>query len=158
MDLDDQIQGCPAWVEEMRAYYAECDDGYARQSLVRIADRFAVSLLPAVVTRAGGNGDLDSVQNAADALRAFLVETIADADGRVRRASIRALQSLAAGYEELGAEDAISAIGEDLRERAENADDDRRDHLLEAADEVEFFLEPAELRMVDGLLETMDSS
>lgn len=87
MSLEERIDLFDVCFDELAEIYAATDDGYVRQSVVRVAERL-VPGIPTVMAldnddRLSGVNESD-VRDQTDALCGFLLEAITDDDGRVR--------------------------------------------------------------------------
>ena len=157
MDREERLAVFDRGFDELTAIYAESDDGYVRQSTVRVLER----LLPGAVTEFIVADDPEAatrLSEQVDAACGFLLETIEDEDGRVRQSSIRALKDVYRSYDGLGDEETIDALIVELESMAEAAPDDRRKHLQETKADAEFFRQSAGARLLDGLERLRDRS
>ena len=157
MDRDERTRLFDAGFEELTDLYAESDDGYVRQSTVRVTEQF----VPGAVTEFLVAEDPELAEHLSeqvDTVCGFLLETIVDDDGRVRNSSKRALKDVYRSYDGLGDEETIEALIDELESMAEDAPDDRRKHILETKEDAEFFLQPMGTRLVSGLERIMERS
>lgn len=136
-------------------------DGYQRQSVVRILDTLNPALaLAAFVMDEGSRFPDDRGQAqyraAVARLQSFLLTALQDDDGRVRQASKRALKQLCIGYDMIGEHDEIVALVEDLeRVRAAVDDEEVRDHVVDAQEQAEFYLQAPAARLLEGLADDL---
>ncbi len=153
MDLDKRIRLFEVCFDDLTEIYTETDDGYVRQSTVRMADKLTPGIAlvfaateseqqPAVVESA--------VREQTDALCGFLLEAMTDQDGRVRQSAQRGLKDVFRTYESLEDTQTIKALAVELEEMATEFDDKRRDHLLETKEDAEFFLQSGFGRILNG--------
>ena len=157
MDFEDRLRLFEVGFDELTEIYANSDDGYVRQSTVRAVER----LVPGAVTEflvADDPEMADRLSRQVDAACGFLLETIEDDDGRVRRSTIRALKNVYRTYDALGDDETIESLIAEFEAMADDAPDDRREHLLETIDDAEFFLQPIGTRMLSGLERLRDRS
>jgi len=152
MDLGDRIDLYNVCFDELTAMYAAADDGYVRQSVVRVAERL-VPGLPTVMAvdnddRSIGVDETD-VREQTDALCGFLLEALTDDDGRVRQSAKRALKDVFRTYDSLDDEDTVEALAHELESMADGHSGTQRKHLLEAKEEAEFALQSPLGRIVD---------
>jgi hypothetical protein len=141
--------------------YAAADDGYVRQSIVRVAERL-VPGIPTVVAldnddRSIGATETD-VRDQTDALCGFLLEAITDDDGRVRQSAKRALKDVFRTYDSLDDEETVEALAQELERMADGHSGKHRKHLLEAKDDAEFALQSPLGRIVDEFHEEFGDS
>lgn len=131
-------------------------DGYGRQSVVRQLD----ALYSGVdVQDDGTRRSLDPDGEMAMRLGEFYLQSIRDDDGRVRKATTRAIQSLCIQCNLRDDEAIVEALADNLEELAATTDDPVRKHVEEAREHVERQMGPlgAELRMaLDDALEAYD--
>ncbi|MHC3437134.1 hypothetical protein ACYJ1Y_03300 [Natrialbaceae archaeon A-gly3] len=150
MDRDERVRLFDVGFEELTELYAESEDGYVRQSAVRVTEQ----LVPGAVTELLVADDpemADHLSRQVDAICGFVLETIEDEDGRVRNSTKRALKDVYRSYDGLGDDETIESLVAELESMAEDAPDDRRKHLLETKEDAEFFLQPAGTRLLSGL-------
>ena len=156
MDLGERIDLFDVCFDELTEMYAAADDGYVRQSVVRVAERL-VPGIPTVMTldtddRSIGANEAD-VRDQTDALCGFLHEAITDHDGRVRQSAKRALKDVCRTYDSLDDEETVEAIAHELRRMADEYSGKQRKHLLEAKEDTEFTLQSLLGRIVEGFRE-----
>ena len=157
MDRDERVRLFDAGFEDLTEIYAESDDGYVRQSTVRITEQFVPGA--AIEFLVADNPEMaDQLSQQVDAICGFALEAIEDEDGRVRNSTKRALKDVYRSYDGLGDDETIEALVAELESMAEDAPDDRRKHLLETKEDAEFFLQPAGTRLVSGLERIMERS
>ena len=141
MDLDDRFAFLAANFEAMTDLYADRDDGYVRQSVVRVADRLVPGL---AVVVAVDNDDrpfdasIDEIRARTDDLCGFLLEALTDDDGRVRQSAKRGFRDVVRTYEALEDEQTIEALIGELEAMAEQSSGTQREHLLETRDDAAF--------------------
>lgn len=136
--------------DDLAAIYAGSDDGYVRQSTVRVAQEF----LPGAVTEFLIHDDPEAerwLPEQVDTLCGFLLKTLEDEDGRVRRATIRALKDVYRSYDALGDDETIEALISELEAMAEDLPENQEKHALETKEDAEFFLQSVGTRLVSGL-------
>jgi len=124
--------------EDCRALYEDADDGYVRQSVVRLLAS-ADPRLGAVGAR-GDDPDEIELADDGDDYRDELVEVyltaLQDDDGRVRNAAKRELTPLAIRFEMHGENARLDALHERLDELADEVSDEKRDHVVDAREQV----------------------
>ncbi len=154
MDLDERVDLFEACFDGLVDIYAESDDGYVRQSVVRVAERL-VPGHPVVMAAADDDRlpgrDIEDIQDQTDRLCGFLLEAITDDDGRVRQAAKGGLKDVFRTYEALENEETIEALARELEEMATDCSGKQRKHLLEAKEDAEFFMKSSIERILDGL-------
>lgn len=161
MDLGERVELFDVCFDELTALYAAADDGYVRQSIVRVGERL-VPGIPTVMAidsddRSIGADEAD-VRAQTDALCGFLLEAITDDDGRVRQSAKRALQDVSRTYDSLEEEETVEALARELDSMADEYSGKRRTHLLEAKEDAEFALQSPLGRIVDGFHEEFGDS
>lgn len=161
MDLDERIELFDVCFDELIGIYAESDDGYVRQSLVRVAER----LVPGIPTVFAVSDDersldasVDDIRTQTDALCGFLLEAITDDDGRVRQSAKRGLKEVFRTYDALEDEETIEALAHELERMAEEHQGKQRKHLLEVKDDAEFFMQSGLARIIEGFQEEFGDS
>jgi len=161
MGLGERIDLFDVCFDELTEMYAATDDGYVRQSIVRVAER----LVPGIPTVMALDTDDQSigadeadVRDQTDALCGFLLEAITDDDGRVRQSAKRALQDVFRTYDSLEAEETVEALAHELERMADEYSGKRRKHLLEAKEDAEFALQSPLGRIVGEFHEEFGES
>lgn len=161
MELGERIELFDACFDELTGIYAESDDGYVRQSLVRVAERL-VPGIPIVFAVSDDERSLeasvDDIRNQTDALCGFLLEAITDDDGRVRQSAKRGLKEVFRTYDALEDEETIEALARELKLMAEEYQGKQRKHLLEVKDDAEFFMQSGFARIIEGFQEEFGDS
>jgi len=153
MDLDKRIRLFEVCFDDLTEIYTETDDGYVRQSTVRMADKLTPGIalvFAATESEQQPAVDESAVREQTDALCGFLLEAMTDQDGRVRQSAQRGLKDVFRTYESLEDTQTIKALAVELEEMATEFDDKRRDHLLETKEDAEFFLQSGFGRILDG--------
>ncbi|PSP93450.1 hypothetical protein BRC91_09745 [Halobacteriales archaeon QS_4_62_28] len=161
MDLGERIDLFDVCFDELTEMYAAADDGYVRQSIVRVGER----LVPGIATvmavdnddRSIGADEAD-VRDQTDALCGFLLEAITDDDGRVRQSAKRALKDVFRTYDSLDDEETVVAVAHELERMADEYSGKQRKHLLEAKEDAEFALQSPLGRIVDEFHEEFGES
>jgi len=135
--------------------YAAHDDGYVRQSCVRVVEELAPQLPAAVNLQSEDleSPSADTVYEQTDAVCGFLLQAITDEDGRVRHSAKRALQDAVRTYDALDEKATIEGLIDELASMAEDASGKQREHLLEAKEDAEFFMQSGIGRMIQGFQE-----
>jgi hypothetical protein len=161
MDLGERIELFDVCFDELTEMYAAADDGYVRQSIVRVAER----LVPGIPTVMALDADDQSigadevdVRDQTDALCGFLLEAITDDDGRVRQSAKRALKDVFRTYDSLEDEETVEVLAHELERMADEHSGKRRKHLLEAKEDAEFALQSPLGRIVDQFSEEFGES
>ncbi len=144
MNLDERARLFEVCFDDLTEIYAESDDGYVRQSTVRMADKLTPGIalvLAATESEQQPAIDESAVREQTDSLCGFLLEAMTDEDGRVRHSAQRGLKDVFRTYESLEDKQTIKALAVELEEMATEYDDKQRDHLLETKADAEFFLQ-----------------
>lgn len=116
----------------------ELDDGYSRQTTVRIVD--AVDLGTGRLAARSTSEELDTktddeqFKQAINRASALFVAALADEDGRVRRASIHGLKNLSVGCQLVGDQTTLRQIHQDIEELS--VGDQCHEHVTEARETV----------------------
>ncbi|THE64269.1 hypothetical protein D8Y22_13885 [Salinadaptatus halalkaliphilus] len=153
LDLEERIQLYETCFDELTAIYADSEDGYVRQSTVRVAERLTpgIALVFAVAESDRSiEADIETVREQTDAIGGFLLEALTDEDGRVRQSAKRGLKDVFRTYDSLEDEETIKGFAVKLDEMAAEYSDKRRKHLLEAKEDAEFFLQSGFGRLLEG--------
>lgn len=161
MDRDQRLQLFDIGFDELASIYEESDDGYVRQSVVRVVDQLTPGLAAAVLLVDEGNANdaaVEDIKKRLDTASGFLLEGIQDDDGRVRQSAKRALKDMYRGYGALEDTETVAALATELGNLAEKYEDKRRDHLLESKEDAEFFLRPAGNRMIESIQRLAEQS
>jgi len=135
--------------------YVAHDDGYVRQSCVRVVEELAPQLPAAVNLQSEDveSSSADTVYEQTDAVCGFLLQAITDEDGRVRQSAKRALQDAVRTYDALDEKATIEGLIDELASMAEESSGKQREHLLEAKEDAEFFMQSGIGRMIQGFQE-----
>jgi hypothetical protein len=141
--------------DDVTACYEASDDGYVRQSVVRVVEQLSPGLVAAVKLE---NEDTtrDAVERRLDTATGFLLEALQDEDGRVRQSAQRALQDSFRGYRAIDETDTVHALARELEALAEEYDDGRHKHLLESKDDAEHLSGPTGTRLVESIQQLAD--
>ncbi|TYT63284.1 hypothetical protein [Natrialba swarupiae] len=153
LDLEERVRLFETCFDELSSIYAQSDDGYVRQSTVRVAERLTpgIALVFAVAESDRSiEADVDTVRQQTDEIGGFLLEALTDEDGRVRQSAKRGLKDVFRTYDSLEDEETIEAFAVELDEMATEYSDKRRKHLLEAKEDAEFFLQSGFGRLLEG--------
>lgn len=161
LEIGERAELFEASFDRLTAAYAEADDGYDRQSLVRAAEQFAPGL-PAVAALDNESRETgvsrEQIRTQTDALSGFLLEAVTDDDGRVRQSAQRALKRVLRTYDGLEDTETIRALGQECATLAEEYEGTKRKHLLEVTEDAEFFAESGVGRLVRGFEEEFGDS
>ena len=161
MDLDERVECFEACFEPVADLYGTADDGYVRQSVVRVAEQLTPGL-PAVV--ALGNEDRSmraeeaDIRAQTDTLCGFFLEALTDTDGRVRQSAQRGLKDVVRTYDALEDEATIDALVAELDEMATQASGTTQTHLAEAKEDVQFFRQSGLARLLEGFQDELGDS
>jgi hypothetical protein len=161
MDREERLELFDIGFDDLASIYDESDDGYVRQSVIRVADQLTPGLAVAVmfVDEEGANdATVETVTERLDTAAGFLLEAIQDEDGRVRQSAKRALKDVYRGYETLEETETIAALATELGKLAEEYEDKRRNHLLDSKEDAEFFLKPPGSRMIEDIRRLADQA
>ncbi len=139
----------------------EADEGYVRQSAIR----FAEALHPGLALRAVGR--LDTAEpvpgefTLADAarhrrrLRDFFLRGLVDDDGRVRRAAIKGMKTVAVAADVIDEQEELETLLGELESLLAEADDPAEAHIEEAVDQVSFYLAGSPVLIPQEVLEQL---
>jgi hypothetical protein len=132
--------------------YETHEDGYVRQSCVRVAQQFAPRLPAAVNLQSADveSPSAETVHDQTDAICGFLLQAVTDADGRVRQSAKRALKDCVRTYDALDETATIEGLIEELERMAADASGKQEQHLREAKADAEFFMQSGIGRMIEG--------
>ncbi len=86
LDLDERVQLFETCFDELTSIYAQSEDGYVRQSTVRVAERLTpgIALVFAVAESDRSiEADVDTVRQQTNEIGGFLLEALTDEDGRI---------------------------------------------------------------------------
>lgn len=161
LDPDQRLHLFDIGFDDLASIYDESDDGYVRQSVVRVIDQLTPGLAGAfVLIDDEGSTDItvEDLENRLDTAAGFLLEAIQDDDGRVRQSAKRALKDVYRGYAALEDTETVAALAAELGTLAEEYEDTRRNHLLESKDDAEFFLRPAGNRLTESIQQLSEQS
>jgi len=161
MDLGERIDLFEICFDELTEMYAAADDGYVRQSIVRVAEQLTPGI-PTVVALDNDDRSLDvdatEIREQTDALCGFLLEAITDDDGRVRQSAKRGLKDIFRTYDMLEDEETIEALMLELNEMAADASGKQQQHIQETKTEARSTLQSGLARLVEGFQEEFGDS
>lgn len=157
-DIDERVRSFEDCFDGVTTLYGASDDGYVRQSCVRVASEFAPGLAAAVNLQDSQttSPDRKTVVDQTDALCGFFLEAMTDADGRVRQPTKQGLQDIFRTYDALEERDTIKAVRAELDEMATRYDAKRREHLEEAKRTANATLDSPLTRMVRDVADQLD--
>lgn len=159
MSLDERVELFDVCFDEVAQMYETADDGYVRQSLVRVADQL-VPGIPIVVVLDNDDrsigADEEDIRDQTDTLCGFFLEALLDDDGRVRTSAKRGLQDIFRTYDALDDEATLGALETELAEMAAEASGTRAKHLREAREDAKFSRKSGIARIVEGFREEFD--
>ena len=159
LDLDERADLFEEWCDELSALYADHEDGYVRQSVVRVVEQFAFGLMPLVVrTPEDEDDELERISEQTDTLCGFLLEALTDEDGRVRQSAKKGLSHVFRTYDALDETETLEALTAELNELADEYSGSRRKHLLEAKDDARFHQQSGFARLAEGLRREVGTS
>ena len=146
------------YFEGLTDLYETHDDGYVRQSCVRVVEQLAPKFTAVVNIQSSEveSPPVETISEQTDAACGFLLDALTDEDGRVRQSAKRALENTVRTYDALDDTAAIEGLIDKLESMAANADGTQRKHLLEAKNDAEFFMQSGIGRMIQGLEEQLD--
>lgn len=159
MDLDERTRLFEVCFDELTNLYAESDNGYVRQSTVRVAERLTPGIALSFAVAADDSSmtaDVEDVHGQTDEVAGFLLEAMTDEDGRVRNSAKRGLKDVFRTYDSIEDAETIEALAIELEEMTAEYSDKRREHLLEAKSDAEFFLQSGFGRLVEGFQKEFD--
>ena len=160
MDVMERAECFEECFDGVTDLYSKHDDGYVRQSCVRVVEQIAPKLPAAVNLQSDGveSPSAKTVYEQTDAVCGFLLDALTDDDGRVRQAAKRALKDTVRTYDALDERATVEGLIDELETMAAEASGKQRDHLLEAKEEAEFFLQSGIGRMIQGLQKEVDDT
>lgn len=158
LDIDERAELFGKWFDDLTALYEESDDGYVRQSIVRVAERLTPGLAAAFKLRdSETQSDVgERLVDQTDSLCGFMLEAMTDEDGRVRQSVKRGLRGVFRTYSALEETGTLEALVVELDEMADEYSGKRREHLLEAKEDAEFSLQYGFAWMLDGLQQELE--
>lgn len=143
--------------------YEGHEDGYVRQSCVRVVEQLAPKL-PAAVNLQSPDVEsppAETIHDQTDAVCGFLLEALTDEDGRVRQSAKRALKNCVRTYDALDETATIEGLIEELETMAADASGKQEKHLREAKEDAAFFMQSGIGRIIEGFQkqfgDTLDS-
>jgi hypothetical protein len=161
MDLGERIDLFEICFDELTEMYVAADDGYVRQSIVRVAEQLTPGI-PTVVALDNDDRSLDvdaeEIREQTDALCGFLLEAITDDDGRVRQSAKRGLKDIFRTYDALEDEETIEALMLELDEMAADTSGKQQQHIQETKTEARSTLQSGLARLVEGFQEEFGDS
>jgi hypothetical protein len=150
--LEERLDLFDVCFDELTRLYETAEDGYVRQSVVRVADQLTPGL-PVVMAldddRSIGATEED-VREETDALCGFLLDALTDDDGRVRQSAKRGLRDVFRTYDALDDEETLKALVVELAEMAAEASGPPEKHLREAKEDAQFSLQSGVARVLEG--------
>lgn len=149
MKSADLFEDCFGGVTDL---YESHEDGYVRQSCVRVVEQLALKL-PAAVNLQSPDVEsppAETVHDQTDAVCRFLLEALTDEDGRVSQSAKRALKDCVRTYDALEEAATIEGLIEELEAMAANASGKQKTQLREAKEDAEFFMQSGIGRMIQG--------
>ena len=149
MERTEAFEGCFGGATDL---YRSHEDGYVRQSCVRVVQQFAPRLPAAVTLQSSdvASPPAETVHDQTDAVCGFLLEAITDEDGRVRQSAKRALKDCIQAYDALEETATIEGLIEELETMAAGASGKQAQHLREAKEDAEFFMQSGLGRLIEG--------
>ena len=151
LGVRERIELFDARFDDLTDLYADGDDGYVRQSIVRVVEHLAPGMAAVVNLYEEGGDALERVADQTDDVRNFMLEAITDEDGRVRNSAKRGLRNVFRTYDVLERPEAVEAVMEKLDEMAQEYSGKRRDHVLEAREDARFHLQPRFAQLTEGI-------
>jgi hypothetical protein len=160
MDADERAQLFDVGFDELTTIYMNSDDGYVRQSSVRVTKPLIPGTAAAFLINDEDRPDetAERLQKRIDAICGFLLDTIHDEDGRVRQSTKRSLKDIYRSYDALEDDDTIAALVAELDDHTKQSSGKQRDHLLDTKEDAEFFLQSDGARLMQGLQRLADRS
>lgn len=153
MELDERRNLFVTCFDELTGIYTDSQDGYVRQSTIRVAGRLTpgIAIVFAVADEdRTTNASQEDIEDQTDTLCGFFLEALTDDDGRVRQAAKRGFKDALRTYDALDMQDTIRALAIELDEMAANASGTQQKHLREAKEDTQFFLQSGFGRLVEG--------
>lgn len=149
--------------EGVAGLYEGHEDGYVRQSCVRVVEQLAPKL-PAAVNLQSPDVEsppAETIHDQTDAVCGFLLGALTDGDGRVRQSAKRALKDCVRTYDALDETATIEGLIEELETMAADASGKQEKHLREAKEDAAFFMQSGIGRIIEGFQkqfgDTLDS-
>ena len=153
IEVDERVEYWNTGFDRLTDLYADSDDGYVRQSVVRAVEALSPGLASAFIAVDSTGAEIDdaALRERLDTTCGFLLEALQDEDGRVRQSAIRALKDCFRAYEALEDVETIEAIEAELEDLASEFTGSRREHVLEAKEDAEFFSRPGGERLIESI-------
>jgi HEAT repeat protein len=162
LELEERAALFDACFARCRDLY-DSEDGYQRQSVVRfmatLYPRLAFRTVGAELTDEALPGDwtLNEIVTHRRRLREFYLTALDDADGRVRRAAVKALKELAVTAEMIGADDELQTMLSEVEALGEDIDDEEiQKHIDQAYENVAFHAEKPGSLLPEGLRDVLE--
>jgi hypothetical protein len=160
MSVEERAAVFDAYFDVARSVY-ESDDGYVRQSAIR----FASSLHPRPAPRAVGRTDtaepvpveftLTDATRHRQRLADLFSTALADDDGRVRRAAVKGIKTVAVAADVIDERAELQSMLADLESVAAAADKEAQAHVEDALDQVSFYLDGSPSLLPASVLERL---
>ena len=152
MDVLERSELFEECFEGVTELYETHDDGYVRQSCVRVVEQLAPKFTSVVNLQSPEveSPPAKTISKQTDAVCGFLLDALTDEDGRVRQSAQRALEDAVRTYDALDDTATIDGLIDELETMAANADGKQQKHLLQAKDDAEFFMQSGIGRMIKG--------
>lgn len=139
-------------LDDLIELYEASEDGYVRQSVVRVVENLVPDIIGAVaVHNEDRDVDAETVRDRTDHCAEFLLEAITDDDGRVRQSAGRGLQNVARTYDGLEDNAAVALLVHELDRRAESVDEEVSEQIQQAKRDVAHFGQAGIVRVVENL-------
>lgn len=157
-DIDERVRSFEDYFDGLTTLYGASDDGYVRQSCVRVASELSPGLAAAVNLQdeQAASPEREAVVDQTDALCGFFLEAVTDEDGRIRQSAKQGLQDVFRTYDTLDERDTIEAVRAELDEMATRYEGKRREHLEDARRTANASLDSPLTRMVQDVAEQLD--
>lgn len=158
IDVTERAELFEDWFAGVTSLYESREDGYVRQSCVRVVEQLAPKL-PAAVNLQSPDVEsppAETISDQTDAVCGFLLGALTDEDGRVRQSAKRALKDCIRTYGAL--EETIKGLIEELETMAADASDKQEQHLRETKEDTEFFMQSGIGRLIQGFQEQFGDS
>ena len=155
MDVLERVELFEECFEGVTELYETHDDGYVRQSCVRVVEQLAPKFTSVVNLQSPEveSPPAETISEQTDAVCGFFLEALTDEDGRVRQSAQRGLEDAVRTYDALDETATIEGLIDELESMAANAEGTQQKHLLEAKDDAEFFMQSGIGRMIQGFQE-----
>jgi len=158
MDVLERSELFEECFEGVTELYETHDDGYIRQSCVRVVEQLAPKFTAIVNLQSPEveTPPAETISEQTDSVCGFFLDALTDEDGRVRQSAQRGLEDAVRTYDALDETATIEGLIDELESMAANAEGTQHKHLLEAKEDAEFFMQSGIGRLIQGFQEEFD--